>query len=237
MTEKDKLTLRKPLTPKGDDAECKAAYEELLKEYAELKDWKVEGIDYISSKAHAVSLEQYNARIGEYAARRDQYNEKFAGRIETIEDVRANIKKMGERYEALSRESENIQKWFDEKWGNEEPSPFPEDESLMERDIEEWKRQSAICDRRHKEFWDDQMKVSDASSAPLKLWTEQYEEECKFEEIQKATDEAFEYVAKHMLADGSGRMLTDEELAERENRRREIDPANEETNVGVLRNR
>ena len=31
MTEKDKLTLRKPLAPKGDDAECKAAYEELLK--------------------------------------------------------------------------------------------------------------------------------------------------------------------------------------------------------------
>lgn len=218
MTEKDKLTLRKPLAPKGDDAECKAAYEELLKEYAELKEWRVEGIDYIPStdKPHAVSLEQYNARIGKYAARRDQYNEKFAGRIETIEDVRANIKKLRERFEALSKESEDIQKWFDEKWGDEEPSPFPEDESLMERDIEEWKRQSEICDRRFKEFWDDQMKVSDASSAPLKLWTEQYEEECKFEEIQKAADEAFEYTAKHMLADGSGRMLTDEELAERE---------------------
>ena len=40
--------------------------------------------------------------------------------------------------------------------------------------------------------------------------------ESKFEEIQKAAEEAFEYVAKHMLADGSGRMLTDEELAERE---------------------
>ena len=86
----------------------------------------------------------------------------------------------------------------------------------MERDIEEWKRQSEICNRRFNEFWDDQMKVSDASSAPLKLWTEQYEEECKFEELQKAADEAFEYVAKHMLADGSGRMLTDEELAEHE---------------------
>ena len=216
MTEKDKLTLRKPLAPKGDDAECKAAYEELLKEYAELKDWKVEGIDYISSKAHAVSLEQYNARIGEYAARRDQYNEKFAGRIETIEDVKANIKRLREQFEALSKESEDIQKWFDEKWGDEEPSPFPEDASLMERDIEEWKRQSEICNRRFNEFWDDQMKVSNASSAPLKLWTEQYEEECKFEELQKAADEAFEYVAKHMLADGSGRMLTDEELAEHE---------------------
>ena len=218
MTEKDKLTLRKPLAPKGDDAECKAAYEELLKEFNELKEWRVEGIDYIPStdKPHVVSLEQYNARIGEYAARRDQYNEKFAGRIETIEDVRANIKKLRERFEALSKESEDIQKWFDEKWGDEEPSPFPEDESLMERDIEEWKRQSEICDRRFKEFWDDQMKVSGASSAPLKLWTEQYEEECKFEEIQKAADEAFEYTAKHMLADGSGRMLTDEELAERE---------------------
>ncbi len=220
MTEKDKLTLRKPLAPKSDDAECKTAYEELLKEFAELKEWKVEGIDYVSSsdKEHVVSLEQYNARIGEYAARRDQYNEKFAGRIETIEDVRANIKKMGERYKALSRESEDIQKWFDEKWGNEEPSPFLEDDSLMERDINEWKRQSEICNRRFNEFWDDQMKVSNASSAPLKLWTEQYEEECKFEELQKAADETFEYVAKHMLADGSGRMLTDEELAEREKR-------------------
>ena len=218
MTEKDKLTLRKPLVPKGENAECKAAYEELLKEFNELKDWKVEGIDYISSidKAHAVSLDKYNARIGEYTARRDQYNAKFAGSIETIEDVRANIKKMGERYKALSRESEDIQKWFDEKWGNEEPSPFLEDDSLMERDINEWKRQSEICNRRFNEFWDDQMKVSNASSAPLKLWTEQYEEECKFEELQKAADETFEYVAKHMLADGSGRMLTDEELAERE---------------------
>ena len=216
MTEKDKLALRKPLAPKGDDAECKAAYEELLNEYAGLKDWKVEGIDYIPSKVHVVSLEQYNARIGEYAARRDQYNGKFAGRIETIEDVKANIKKLREQFEVLSKESEDIQKWFDEKWGDEEPSPFPEDDSLMERDIEEWKRQSEICDRRFKEFCDDQMKVFDASSAPLKFWTEQYEEECKFEELQKAADEAFEYVAKHMLADGSGRMLTDEELAERE---------------------
>lgn len=41
-------------------------------------------------------------------------------------------------------------------------------------------------------------------------------EDSKYEEIQKATDEAFEYVAKHMLADGSGKMLTNEELAERE---------------------
>lgn len=162
MTEKDKLTLRKPLAPKGDDAECKAAYEELLKEYAELKDWKVEGIDYISSidKAHAVSLEQYNARIGEYATRRDQYNEKFAGRIETIEDVRANIKKLREQKDAADK----------------------------------------VDDR----------------SALVTLLVDEYEEECKFEEIQKEVDTAFEYTAKHMLADGSGRMLTDEELAERE---------------------
>ena len=218
MTEKDKLTLRKPLAPKGDDAECKAAYKELLKEFTELKEWKVDGIDYVSSsdKEHVVSLEEYNARIGEYAARRDQYNEKFAGRIETIEDVKANIKKLREQFEAANKASDDIQKWFDEKWGDKVPSPFPEDDSLMERDIEEWKRQSEICDRRHKEFWDDQMKVSDVSSAPLKVWVEQYEEECKFEEIQKAADEAFEYTAKHLLADGSGRMLTDEELAERE---------------------
>lgn len=31
MTEKDKLALRKPLAPKGDDDEFKAAYEERLK--------------------------------------------------------------------------------------------------------------------------------------------------------------------------------------------------------------
>ena len=218
MTEKDKLTLRKPLAPKDEDAECTTAYEELLKEFNELKEWKVEGIDYVfsSDKEHVASLEQYNARIGEYIARRDQYNAKFAGSIETIEDVKANIKRLREQYEAASKASDDIQKWFDEKWGDEEPSPFPEDDSLMERDIEEWNRQSEICDRRFNEFFDDQMKVSDASSAPLKVWAEQYEEECKFEEIQKAADEAFEYTAKHMLADGSGRMLTDEELVERE---------------------
>ena len=218
MTEKDKLTLRKPLATKDEDVECKAAYEELLKEFNELKEWKVDGIDYVSSsdKEHVVSLEEYNARIGEYATRRDQYNEKFAGCIETIEDVKANIKKLREQFEAASKASDDIQKWFDEKWGDEVPTPFPEDTSLMERDIEEWKRQSEICNRKSKEFWDDQMKVSDATSTPLKFWVEQYEEECKFEEIQKAADEAFEYTAKHTLADGSGRMLTDEELAERE---------------------
>jgi hypothetical protein len=81
------------------------------------------------------------------------------------------------------------------------------------------------------------MKVSCASSAPLKVWTEQYEEECKFEEIQKTADEAFEHAAKHTLADGSGRMLTDEEPAGREKRLSGIDPAKEETIVGVLWNR
>ena len=91
----------------------------------------------------------------------------------------------------------------------------------MERDIEEWNWQSEICDRRFNEFCDDQMKVSDATSAPLKVWTEQYEEECKFEKLQKAADDAFEYTAKHMLADGSGRMLTDEELAELEKRKQD----------------
>ena len=218
MTEKDKLTLRKPLAPKDEDAECKTAYEELLKEFNELKEWRVDGIDNVSSsdKEHVVSLEKYNARIGEYAARRDQYNEKFAGRIETIEDVRANIKKLREQFEAASKAGDDIQKWFDEKWGGEEPSQFPEDTGLIERDIAEWKRQCEICNQRFEEFCNDQMKVFDASSDSLKLWVEQYEEECKFEEIQKAADEAFEYTAKHMLADGSGRMLTDEELAQRE---------------------
>lgn len=37
MTEKDKIAIRKPLAPKTDDAECKSAYEEVLKEYEELK--------------------------------------------------------------------------------------------------------------------------------------------------------------------------------------------------------
>ena len=127
MTEKDKLTLRKPLAPKGEDAECKTAYKELLKEFAELKEWKVEGIDYVSSldKKHVVSLEEYNVRIGEYTARRDQYNEKFAGHIETIEDVKANIKKLQEQFETVSKASDDIQKWFGEKWGDEMPTPFP----------------------------------------------------------------------------------------------------------------
>jgi len=223
MTDKDKLTLRKPLASKDDDVECKTAYEELLKEFAELKEWKVDGVDFVlsSDKAHAVSLEEYNARIGEYTARRDQYNEKFASRIETIEDVQANIKKLREQCEAASKASDDIQKWFDEKWGDEVPSPFPEDDSLMERDIEEWKRQSEICNRRYREFLGDQRKVFGATSARLKLWREQYEEECKFEEIQKAADKAFEYAAKHTLADDSGRMLTDEELAEREKRKQD----------------
>ena len=218
MTEKDKIPLRKPLAPKTDDAECKSAYEELLKEYEELMELKVDGIDHAfdSDKAHVVPLEQYNVRVGDYAAKRDRYNEKFVGRIETADDVRANIKKINERMQVASKSSDDIQKWFDDKWGDESPSPFPEDGGLMERDIEEWKRQSEICNQRFHEFWNDQEKVSAASLAPLQIFKEKCEEESKFEEIQKAADEAFEYVAKHMLADGSGRMLTDEELAERE---------------------
>lgn len=218
MTEKDKIALRKPLAPKTDDADCKIAYEELLKEYAELKEWKVDGIDHASGsdKEHVVSLEQYNARVGDYTAKRDRYNEKFAGQIETAEDVRANIDQIHERMSAASKASDDLQKWFDDKWGDEVPSPFPEDSGLIERDIEEWKRQSEICSRRSKEFWQDQEKVYATSLAPLQLFKEQCEEESKFEEIQKAADEAFEYVAKHMLVDGSGRMLTDEELAQRE---------------------
>ena len=163
MTEKDKIALRKPLAPKTDDAECKSAYEELLKEYEELKELKVDGIDHAfdSDKAHVVPLEQYNVRVGDYAAKRDRYNEKFVGQIETAEDVKANIKKIQERRDAVDKANGDFRKW-------------------------------------------------------LQLLEEECEEESKFEEIQKAADEAFEYVAKHMLADGSGRMLTDEELAQRE---------------------
>ena len=196
-----------------------------MKEYAELKEWKVDGIDHVSGsdKEHVVSLEQYNARVGEYAKRRDAYNEKFAGRIETAEDVKANIKKIHERMSGASKASDDLQKWFDDKWGDEAPLPFPEDSGLIERDIEEWKRQSENCSRRSKEFWQDQEKVYAASLAPLQIFKEKCEEESKFEEIQKAADEAFEYVAKHMLADGSGRMLTDEELAERESQQAQLE--------------
>ena len=166
MAKKDKIALRKPLAPKTDDADCKIAYEELLKEYAELNEWKVDGIDHAfgSDKAHVVSLEQYNARVGDYTAKRDRYNEKFSGQIETAEDVKANIKKILERRDAVDKANGDLRKW-------------------------------------------------------LQLLEEACEEESKFEEIQKAADEAFEYVAKHMLADGSGRMLTDEELEEREKRK------------------
>ena len=221
MTEKDKIALRKPLAPKTDDADCKIAHEELLKEYAELKEWKVDGIDHVSGsdKEHVVSLEQYNARVGEYAKRRDAYNENYAGQIETMEDVKANIRELKAKMAVAREEGDKQQKAFDAKWGDQIPSPFPEDVDLMFNNPDEWKRQSELCEKQYDSFTADQEKVSASLDEFFSLFRSCCEEESKFEEIQKAADEAFEYVAKHMLADGSGRMLTDEELEEREKRK------------------
>ena len=79
----DKLTLRKPLSPKSDNAECQKAYAELLKEYGELAKLCVDGVDqFISEENRAsgagVSLAQYNARVAEYLKKCTKYNEQYS---------------------------------------------------------------------------------------------------------------------------------------------------------------
>ena len=223
MTDKDKLVLRKPLAPTGDSEDCKADYEKLLAGFNELNKLKVEGIDFVSSfdeKDVVVSLENYNERVGEYTKLRDVYNEKYAGQIEAMEDVKANIRKIKEQMAAASEESDNQQKAFDKKWGSQEiPSPFPDDTNLIFENPEEWKRQSESCRAKFNLYHSDMMKVSEAGSAWAKLFSSLVDEERKFEEIQKEADEAFDYIARHTLADGT--VLTDEELAEWERRKKQ----------------
>ena len=173
MTRMDKAVIRKPLAPIRAEEDCKTEYEKLLTEYNELKAWKVEGIDLVTpfhEKGVVVSLKEYNDRIGEYTQRRDTYNENYVGQIETVADVKANIKKLNEALEAAENEAN---------------------------------------ESRH-----DREKEIAANHQFLNVFHSISEEESKFEELQKEADEAFEYVAKHTLVDGT--VLTDEELAERE---------------------
>lgn len=202
MTEKDKCVLRKPLAPTGDSEDCKADYEKLLSEFKKLDKLNVEGIDLIPSfdeKDTVVSLEKYNERVGEYVKRRNAYNEKYAGQIETMEDVKANIESLEKEMHTVSEECDRIKNEFLEKWGNKEiPEPLTDE---------------------HIRFMNDMFKSSEPQRTWSRLFSAKCEEERKFEEIQRAADEAFEYAAKHTLADGT--VLTDEQLAEREKQKSE----------------
>ena len=213
MDEK-KLKLRMPLAPVVEDKECRSAYDKLLAEFNELDVVKVEGDSFISESDKVLPLKEYNERISAYTARRDEYNRQFTGRIEMMEDVKKNIAEIRSRMASASDEMERIDKWFDEKWGDECPIGIPENIDLMFENPEEWKRQSEECSRRFNEWNADQQKVFEVEMRFHKCFTDLCNEQSKFEEIQKKADAAFEDAMRRTLANGV--VMTDEELAEYE---------------------
>jgi len=92
------VALRKPLAPTSDDVDCKAEYDGLLREYSELSQIRLNR--GAIAEGHSVAVEDYIRRACEYADRRDAYNRKFAGKIETIEMVRKNISDIQKRLDS-----------------------------------------------------------------------------------------------------------------------------------------
>ena len=213
MDEK-KLKLRMPLAPVVEDKECRSAYDKLLAEFNELDVVKVEGDSFISESDKVLPLKEYNERISAYTAQREEYNRQFAGRIETMDDVKKNIAEIRSRMASASDEMERIDKWFEEKWGDECPIGIPENIDLMFENPEEWKRQSEECSRRFNEWNADQQKVFEVETKFHKCFTDLCNEQSKFEEIQKKADAALEDALRRTLANGV--VMTDEELAEYE---------------------
>lgn len=166
------LTLRKPLSPKIDDAECRAEYEKLLCEFNELKKLEVDDLaclyvreDFrektpspdgngfvidiseswkgepkrlvivtedgtiIEKEKVLVETDAYNTRVGEYSLRRHQYNEKFAGRIETVDDVVARIKELQPKIElARKKYTEETDKLHASELWNKDATSMTDEE-------------------------------------------------------------------------------------------------------------
>lgn len=215
MDTKGKLTLRKPLEPIDDDVSCKAEFASLMVEYEALEKLKVkeEALFHVDGET-LVSLEDYNKQVAAYSTRRDEYVNRHTQHVETIDMVRAKIKSLKVRLKKAHEESSALRKRFEEKWGDEIPLPVPEDEDLVINDPIEWQRQSEACHRRWEEWCSDDASRREVDGNAWALFVEIFAEQCKFEEIQKEADAAFEYAAKHTLADGT--VLSDEELRLRE---------------------
>jgi len=211
--ENKKMTVRPPLAPIADNAKCKEQYEKLLAEFAELEKLRVKDVDsFIRSEDPVLTLGEFNIRVSAYTQRRDAYNADFSGMIETHDDVRKNIKEIHRKMDENRAKEAPLQKWFDEKWGDECPLPMPENVDLVVDNPEEWKRQSEECRRRYEEWSADEQKIASCDLEFTTLFSALYAEQCKFEDIQKAADAAFEDMAKRTLADGT--VMTDEQLAE-----------------------
>jgi len=209
----EKMVIRPPLAPIADDPKCKEQYEKLHAEFVELEALKVKDVDgFIHDEDVVVTLEDFNSRVAAYTQRREAYNAEFVGLIETRDHVRANIKEIHRKMDENRAKEEPIQKWFDEKWGDEYPLPMPENANLMLENPEEWERQCEECERKFEEWDADHKKVFACQTEFTDLFELLYAEERKFEDIQKAADAAFEDMAKRTLADGT--LMTDEQLAE-----------------------
>lgn len=191
---KDKLTLRKPLSPKSDNAECQKAYAELLKEYGELTKLCVDGVDQFISeedrtKGVVVSLAQYNASVAEYLEKRTKYNEQYSGIIETIDDVKARLQDIGSQFVNAKDEEEELRNRFHEKWGYEVPMAPIDD--LKEKDFAAWRQREEEYARKFAEWSADSEAVSQVASKADKVLLEKFAEESKFEELEAEADVAW----------------------------------------------
>lgn len=191
------LNIRKPLEPIDDNAECKLAYELLLEKY--------EALEHDRMMTSVGFGEEYPpelcSRAEAYAQEREDYNQRFAGHIETIEMVKAKIKRLNAESKAKQKEYEaNVAKMeqkLKEKWPNGEPD-F--------NDLE-----------RYGEWANDQFELMrlQQDNPMVKTLSETSEEESKFKELQDEANARFEYVAKHLTP--GEKWLSDEEVAQREN--------------------
>ena len=190
------LIIRKPLEPIDDNAECKQAYELLLEKY--------EALEHDRIMTSVGFGEEYPpelcSRAEAYAQEREDYNQRFAGHLETIEMVRAKITRLEAESEAKQKEYEaNVAKMeqkLKEKWPNGKPDS---------NDFE-----------RYGEWLDDQFALSrlQRDDPTIRMYRETRSEEEKFKEIEDEANARFEYVAKHLTP--GGKWLSDEEVAQRE---------------------
>lgn len=106
---------RKPLEPVG---ECvsdvqREAYAKLLAEYERIERIRNtrcvgEGVSFDKEKK-SYAIEEYNAELAVYRKSRAEYNRRFTGSIETIDMVRAKLKRMREEDDQYEKNHPDVE--------------------------------------------------------------------------------------------------------------------------------
>lgn len=179
---------RKPLEPvcRGDSRfeEAMRCYQALLAEWQQLssiRNGQIEGESVSIEKDQRVySVREYEEMLELYRQRRAEYISRFEGCLETIEMVRAKIRKMSEK-DGVDSEDDEL------------PEPPPE---LADVPDEPWEQ----FQKRMDEFWvamDDWMKRwqdwNENSTTGTKAILERFDEMSKFKEL----DYEFEMRLRH----------------------------------------